>query len=51
MTNYNILQPRVPCAAMIFLDEKGLTNTYCMRELGHAGKHNTEDREPEEEKK
>jgi hypothetical protein len=34
-TEYNILRPFVPCSAHIFLDEKGRTSTYCMRERGH----------------
>ena len=46
MTN-SILNPFVPCAALIFLDDKGVTNTYCMRERGHEGEHNTENRVPE----
>jgi hypothetical protein len=35
MTNHSILHPRVPCCAPIFLDEKGMANTYCQRESGH----------------
>ena len=50
MTQHSILNPRVPCCALIFLDEQHMTNTYCMRERGHAGKHNIEDKEPEEKK-
>ena len=33
------------CQAIIWLTDK--SNTYCMRELGHTGKCNTENKEPE----
>ena len=54
MTN-SVLNPFVPCAALIFLDDKGAANTYCMRERGHAdeqtkgfpGGHNTVNTAPE----
>jgi hypothetical protein len=36
MTTYSVLNPFVPCAALIFLDDKGMINTYCQRERGHA---------------
>lgn len=36
MTTSNILQPFVPCAASIYLDKNNMSNTYCMRERGHA---------------
>jgi len=53
--NNSILSPFVPCAAAIYLDDKGRTNTYCMRERGHAdegvngfpGGHNTVNVAPE----
>ena len=38
----NLLNPFVPCSATIFLDEKGMTSTYCMREKGHSGEHGVE---------
>ena len=58
MTNYSIAHPFVPCSAHIFLDEKGRTSTYCMRERGHAdeavkgfpGGHNIVDVAPVEKK-
>ncbi len=51
---YNILNPFVPCGALIFLDEDHRSNTYCVRERGHAdegvkgfpGGHNIADEPP-----
>lgn len=40
---YNLQRPFVPCAALIFLDAGHRSNTYCLRALGHEGKHNVVD--------
>lgn len=50
-TEGSILQPFVPCSAKIFLDEKCMANTYCVRENGHSGEHNTVNEEPVAKKK
>jgi len=39
------------CHVIIWLDKECRTNTYCMREKGHTGKHNIVNEEPKEEKK
>jgi hypothetical protein len=33
---HNILNPFVPCSALIFPWDNHLVSTYCMRERGHA---------------
>lgn len=43
---YNLSNPFVPCSALIFLDAKCLSSTYCAREHGHKGEHNTANEEP-----
>ena len=35
MTAHNILNPFVPCSALIFQSGNRLVSTYCMREKGH----------------
>lgn len=47
---YSLSRPFVPCAALIFLDAGHRSNTYCVREMGHVGKHNVTNEEPEEKK-
>jgi hypothetical protein len=55
---HSILNPRVPCCALIFLDPAHQSNTYCQRELGHPdeavkgfpGGHNIVDAVPVEKK-
>lgn len=55
---HSILNPRVPCCALIFLDPAHQSNTYCVRELGHPdeavkgfpGGHNIVDAPPMEKK-
>ena len=55
---HNILRPRITCCALIFLDPKHQSNTYCQRELGHPdeavegspGGHNIVDAVPVEKK-
>ena len=57
MKTYDVLNPFVPCSALIFLDKKGVSNTYCMRERGHQdeavkgfpGGHNVVNAAPEKE--
>ena len=41
----------IPCNEIIWLDKERRINTYCKRESGHTGKHNTVNKEPQEEKK
>lgn len=56
---YNAQQPFVRCAALIFLDDKHISNTYCMREQGHpdeqvkgfSGGHNIVNAPPAPEEK
>ena len=50
-TEYSVLHPFVPCSALIFLDSKHKASTYCMRERGHSGEHNTANEEPAAKKK
>jgi hypothetical protein len=45
-TEGSILNPFVPCSASIFLDSEHKSNTYCLREHGHSGEHNTVNEEP-----
>ena len=50
-TEGSILNPFIPCSANIFLDEKHMSNTYCMRKRGHSGEHNVVNEEPAAEEK
>ena len=50
-TEGSIIQPFVPCSVNIFLDSKHLVSTYCMREHGHSGEHNTVNEAPLKKKK
>jgi len=50
-TEYSIFHPFVPCSALIFLDSKHKASTYCMREHGHSGEHNTANEEQAAKKK